>query len=50
MAKRPEHRPVVMAFERKKVSIPIASIQPLRLIDERTKKIAEVFADSVIYP
>ena len=38
MVKRSEHRPVVMAFERKKVTVPIDNIQPLRPIDERTKK------------
>ncbi|MHC2253165.1 hypothetical protein ACVILK_002857 [Bradyrhizobium embrapense] len=38
MAKRSEHRPVVMAFERKTISVPIANILPLRVMDERTKK------------
>jgi len=38
MSRNSERRPVVMAFERKQVSIPIANIQPLRLVDERIKK------------
>jgi hypothetical protein len=41
MAKKSERRPVVMAFERKRVSILIANIQPLRLLDERVKKSAK---------
>lgn len=41
MTKRSEHRPVVMAFERKTISIPIANIRPLRPMDERTKKSAK---------
>jgi hypothetical protein len=38
MSRKPERRPVSMAFERESISIPIAHIQPLHLVNEGVKK------------
>jgi hypothetical protein len=38
MAKKPDRRPVAMAFERESISIPIEHIQPLRLVNGGIKK------------
>jgi hypothetical protein len=38
MSRKPERRPVSMAFERESISIPIANIQPLHLVNEGVKK------------
>jgi RepB plasmid partitioning protein/ParB-like nuclease family protein len=38
MPKKPDRRPVAMAFERESISIPIGNIQPLRLVNDGVKK------------
>ena len=38
MPRKPERRPVSMAFERESISIPIANIQPLHLVNDGVKK------------
>lgn len=38
MSRKPERRSVTMAFERESVSIPIANIQPLHLVNDGVKK------------
>jgi RepB plasmid partitioning protein/ParB-like nuclease domain len=38
MSKKPDRRPVAMAFERESISIAIGNIQPLRLVNDGVKK------------
>lgn len=38
MSRKPERRPVAMAFERESISIPMADIQPLHLVSDSVKK------------
>jgi hypothetical protein len=38
MSRKPERRPVAMAFERESISIPVVDIQPLHLVSDSVKK------------
>lgn len=38
MAHKPDRRPIMMAFEKERVTLPVSVIQPLRLINDAVKK------------